>query len=154
MSLGAARLASVGLAVLLAAGCGPAGPRSLALGVESCTHCHMTIMEQRFSAQAITETGKVFGFDDVGCLASWLAGSPPPTASLWVWSAIPEEGWLPAERAAYVRNDTLRTPMRSGVAAVSPGAAADSLTAVLGGTLVGWAEVRGAAHTHSPTTGS
>lgn len=151
MSLGATRLASVGLAVLLAAGCGPAGPRALALGAESCTHCHMTIMEARFSAQAITETGKVFVFDDVGCLASWLAASPPPTASLWVWSTIPGEGWLPAERAVYARSDTLRTPMRSGLAAVSPGAAADSLAAALGGALVGWDEVRRAAHTHSPT---
>ncbi|MBL8977682.1 MAG: nitrous oxide reductase accessory protein NosL [Gemmatimonadetes bacterium] len=151
MSLDAARLASVGLAILLAAGCGPAGPRALVLGAESCAHCHMTIMDTRFSAQAITETGKVFVFDDVGCLASWLAASPPPMASLWVWSTIPGEGWLPAERAVYARSDTLRTPMRSGLAAVSPGAAADSLAAALGGTLIGWDEVRGAAHTHAPT---
>ncbi|MDX2120056.1 MAG: nitrous oxide reductase accessory protein NosL [Gemmatimonadota bacterium] len=151
MNPSAARLLSAGLAVLLTAGCGPAGPRSLALGVESCAHCHMTIMEERFSAQAITETGKVFAFDDVGCLASWLAGSPPPVASLWVWSTVPGEGWLQAEQAAYVRSDSLRTPMRSGLAAVMPGTSADSLAAALGGGLVGWNEVRAAAHTHAPT---
>ncbi len=145
------RIASLGLAVLVASGCGPAGPRSLALGAEPCTHCHMTIMDARFSAQAITETGKVFAFDDVGCLANWLATSPPPIASLWVWSMVPAEGWLQAERAVYARTDSLRTPMRSGLAAVAPGATADSLAAALDATLVGWEEVRGAAHSHSRT---
>lgn len=145
------RLALVGLAVLAASGCGPAGPRSLALGAEPCTHCHMTIMDARFSAQAISETGKVFAFDDVGCLATWLTESPPPVASLWVWSMVPGEGWLQAEQAVYARTDSLRTPMRSGLAAVAPGASADSLAAALGATLVGWDEVRGAAHSHSKT---
>lgn len=148
---GRAALPSAGrpglLLCLLAMACAPHGPRPLALGREPCTHCHMTLMQERFAAQALLTTGKVFVFDDVGCLANWLAASGERPASLWVWSAIPGEGWLPAAEAVYVHSDSLRTPMGGNLAAARPGAGADSLRAALGGSLRTWADVQA---THPP----
>lgn len=132
----------VGLLALLAGACAPRGPRPLALGEEQCTHCHMTIMQERFTAQAILPTGKVFVFDDVGCMANWLATTAEPPASVWVWSAIPGEGWLPATDAVYIHSDSLRTPMGGNLAAARAGPGADSLRAILGGTQRFWDEVR------------
>ncbi|MBK6778441.1 MAG: nitrous oxide reductase accessory protein NosL [Gemmatimonadetes bacterium] len=130
------------LLALLVVACAPRGPRPLALGREPCAHCHMTIMQERFTAQAILPTGKSFVFDDVGCLASWLAASPDVPASVWVWSAVPGEGWLPAADAVYIHSDSLRTPMGGNLAAARPGTGADSLRAALGGALRAWAEIR------------
>ncbi len=141
----ALRRAAAGGALLcgmLLAACAPGGPRPLALGQEPCTHCHMTIVQERFSAEAILPTGKVFAFDDVGCLADWLATAAEPPASVWVWSAIPGEGWLPAEEAVFIHSDSLRTPMGGNLAAARPGAGADSLRASLGGTLRRWPDLR------------
>ncbi len=127
---------------LLAAACGPRGPRPLALGQEPCAHCHMTIMQERYAAEAILPTGKTFVFDDVGCLTTWLATTDERPASVWVWSAIPGEGWVPAAEAVYIHSDSLRTPMGGNLAAARPGAGADSLRATLGGTLRRWTDLR------------
>lgn len=127
---------------MLLVACAPRGPRPLALGQEPCSHCHMTIMQERFAAEAILPTGKIFSFDDVGCLTNWLAATAEPPASVWVWSAIPGEGWLPAAEAVYIHSDSLRTPMGGNLAAARPGARADSLRAALAGTLRRWPDLR------------
>ena len=46
------------------------------LGPRTCRHCHMTLADPRFAAESLTRTGKAIVFDDVGCLATWLAGEP------------------------------------------------------------------------------
>lgn len=134
------------LTLLLA--CGTRGPRPIALGQETCSHCHMTVVESRFSAQAITTTGKAYVFDDVGCLVNWLTEQSGPPAGAWVWSTIDGEGWLPAAEARYVQSDSLHTPMGSGLAAIGQGPGGDSLRVRLAGRLLTWDEVRAAPHVH------
>lgn len=105
-------------------------------------------MMERSTAQAILQTGKIFVFDDVGCLVNWLAQQPEAPASTWVWSAAGTGGWLAADSAVYLRSDSLRTPMGSHLAALPAGAAADSLQRTLGAERLTWDEVRGAGHQH------
>jgi len=114
----------------------------------------MTVVDPRFSAEVITRTGKIYVFDDLGCLANWLRDEPVPVASTWVWSIAPGEGWIPAAEAVYVQSDSLHTPMGSGLAALRPGAGADSLRVRLAGRLVAWDEVRTAPHAHRLTPAS
>jgi len=60
-------------AILAAAACTTPGPRPLAFGSEECTRCHMTLADPHFAGELVTTTGKVIPFDDVGCLASFVA---------------------------------------------------------------------------------
>lgn len=141
----AARLLPV--AALAAAGaCAPAGPRPIAFGEEPCAHCHMTIADQRYAAEVMTKTGKVFVFDDVGCMAAWLADNPAPVKGAWVMDFV-NHGWMAADSAIYLRSDTLQTPMASGLAALTPGTESDSIRSARGGELVSWAWVT----EHPPT---
>lgn len=140
------------LGLLLA--CGPRGPRDIAFGEETCSHCHMTVVDARFSAQVITRTGRTYIFDDVGCLANWLRDTRVAIASTWVWSMAPGEGWIPAAEAVYVQSDSLHTPMGSGLAAVRPGSAADSLRIRLAGRSMVWDEVRAASYARHPAPAS
>jgi len=133
------RTLAAALLTLALAACGPDGPRPIAYGSEPCEHCHMTIADPRFAAEARTAGGRVLVFDDVGCLAAWLQGSDG--ARGWVVSYVDRATWLPADSAVYLRTDTLRTPMASGLVALRPGAEADSVRAALGGTLLTWGEV-------------
>jgi len=143
--------ALLGTAVALLAGCGPRGPRPIALGAESCGHCHMTIADPRFTAEAISTTGKITAFDDVGCLAAWLGESSAPVASTWVTSFVDRHNWLSADSAVYLRTDSLRTPMASGLIALRPGHEADSVRSVMGGSLLSWREVLSTPHVHQPS---
>jgi len=114
----------------------------------------MTIADPRFSAEAIAPTGKVAVFDDVGCLAAWLADGGTPPASTWVLSFVDGRVWLGTAQSVFLQSRSLRTPMGSGLAALRPGAEADSVQAALGGTLLTWDEVRAQPHSHRPAAPS
>ncbi len=114
----------------------------------------MTIADPRFSAEAITGTGKVTAFDDVGCLAAWLAESGVTSASGWVLSFVDGREWLAAGESVYLQSEALRTPMGSGLAALRAGAEADSVQVALGGTLLTWDQVRASPHQHRPAPAS
>jgi copper chaperone NosL len=143
----ASRLRAAALVGAAALACGAPGPVPITLGERDCDHCHMTIADARFAAELVTRTGKVYLFDDVGCLATFtVSGSVPPeeVQSAWVSDIRHPGTFIPAQDAAFLRTDRVQTPMGSSLVAV-PRAAADSLQAALGGTLLDWGEVLAAA---------
>lgn len=130
--------------LLAAAACGAPGPRPLAYGAENCAHCHMTLADARYGAELLTTTGRVIPFDDVGCLASFVATNGIPAArvgSLWVSDFLPPHALLAVSRAVFLRSDALHTPMDYGIVALAPGPRADSVRAALGGDLLPWDRV-------------
>lgn len=135
--------------LLAAVACASSGPRAIVWGRETCAHCHMALMDPQFAAQFRTGTGKAMVFDDVGCMAAWLAEHGEPAGSAWVQRFAPPHAWLPADSAVYLRSDTLRTPMASGLVALHPGAEADSIRILLGGHLQTWTEVLKAPPRHA-----
>lgn len=140
-----AHLRRHGTALLGAAAlaCASPGPTPIAFGEAACDHCHMTIVDQRFAAELVTRTGKVFAFDDAGCLAAFtVSGSvgPEQVHSAWVTDFRLPGTLVPAQDAVFLRTDAVRTPMGSNLLAV-PRAAGDSLQTALGGTLLDWAQV-------------
>jgi copper chaperone NosL len=135
----------VAAAALLAAACGSPGPRPIAWGEEVCRHCHMTIADPRFAAELVTTRGRVYVFDDVGCLTAFAAGGSVPSGvvhSMWVHDFLRPDSLLDARTAVYLRVDSLRTPMSSHIAALAPGIEADSGRARLGGVPLTWEELR------------
>jgi len=111
----------------------------------------MMIADSRFAAELVTRTGKVYAFDDAGCLATFAVSGPvgpDHVHSAWVTDFRHPGTLIPAQDARFLRTDQVRTPMGSNLLAV-PRAAGDSLQAALGGTLLDWAQVLAAAQ--SPT---
>jgi copper chaperone NosL len=128
--------------------CGTPGPAPIAWGEAACAHCHMTIVDQRFAAELVTRTGRVYAFDDAGCLATFAVTGPlepDQVHSAWVTDFRQPGTLIPAQDAIFLRTEAVRTPMSSNLLAV-PRAAGDSLQAALGGTLLDWSQVLAAAH--------
>jgi len=103
----------------------------------------MTIADPRFAAELVTRTGRVYTFDDAGCLAAFLRDgiSSRSVASIWVNDFTRPDRLLDATTAEFVRSPGLHTPMASGLAAVPSGPAADSLRLALSGELLSWKDV-------------
>ena len=142
--IGHARAVALTL-LLLSGACTVPGPRPVVLGSEACQHCHMTVADDRFIAQLVTSTGKVLIYDDPGCLATALRDgvvADDRVRSLWVTDYLDPATLLDAEEAWFVQSDAVHTPMASGLVAVTSRTQADSLAAVLNGTVLRWDAVR------------
>ncbi len=47
------------------------GPETLQIGKDSCAFCKMQLMDEKFGAEIVTEKGKVYKFDDTGCMLNF-----------------------------------------------------------------------------------
>jgi copper chaperone NosL len=103
----------------------------------------MTISDPRFAAQLVTRTGKVYRFDDPGCLAEFLASHEvPPGAvhSIWTNDSAHPERVLRAEQSVFVVSDQIRSPMNGGMAAFGSATEAAAFQSSVAGRLEGWAD--------------
>ena len=57
--------------ILFSASCS-VGPDPIHYGEDNCVHCAMTIMDNRYGTEIVTNKGKVFKFDSVECLVEFL----------------------------------------------------------------------------------
>ena len=143
MRRAALRLQAAALLGAAALACGTPKPVRIAFGLVDCAHCHMTIADPRFAAELLTRKGRVFLFDDPGCLATFAVSGPvgpEQVHSAWVTDFRHPGTLISAQDAIFLRTEAVRTPMASNLLAV-PRAAGDSLQAALGGTLLDWAQV-------------
>lgn len=88
---------------------GEAGPRDPVWGKQACAHCNMLVSAPRYAAQALSQREERLFFDDVGCLASYLA-EHPGASKAWVRDTAGR--WLETSQARF-RSDA-RTPMDFG----------------------------------------
>ena len=83
---------------------------------------------------------KANGGDAVNQMARQFGLNAEQVQSAWVNDFRHPGTLIPAQDAAFLRTDAVRTPMASNLVAV-PRSAGDSLRAALGGTLFDWAQI-------------
>ncbi len=139
------RMVLAGCSVLLigTAACanGALEPQPLDVGREACAHCRMTVSQSEFAGQLIVSGEVPLFFDDLGCLAAYLAGADPgsstdeagPLHAVYVMDHS-SKTWLPAASAVFGRVSTLSTPMGSHLVAHASPAAKDADTDMTGWT--------------------
>jgi len=87
---------------------------------DMCERCKMAISERKFAVQSIDEKGKVYKFDDIGCLILWQKLEHPEIKFVKVWITDAKSGeWIDAKSAKYTTDSI--TPMGYGFAAHKPG---------------------------------
>ena len=87
---------------------------------DMCERCKMAISERKFAVQAVDENGKVYKFDDIGCLILWQAKEHPEIKFKKIWITDAKTGeWIDAKKAKYTTDSI--TPMGYGFAAHKKG---------------------------------
>lgn len=82
---------------------------------DACAHCHMHVGEPGFAAQLHDADGRVYHYDDPGCL---LLDLPRRTVrALWFRHAH-EDRWLRGDRVGFA--EVGPSPMGHGLGAVDP----------------------------------
>lgn len=142
-------LLTIVLALLLA-GCSRGQseikPPTIRLGEDKCADCDMIINDMRFACAAIHEVSagdyESLLFDDIGDLVHYLAQHSDQTFAASYVHDYETQAWIEADKAAYVSSPELKTPMASGLLAVSSTSAAQALAAKMNGTVMDWATVK------------
>jgi hypothetical protein len=116
-ALVACGVAAVGLLIARSQSA-PQGVRPVVWDKETCGLCKMAVSEPAFAAQLQTEDGRVFDFDDPGCLMSYMDDERPKVHALY-FHALEGDGWLTRDQAAFRLG--VRSPMGFDLGAVPRG---------------------------------
>lgn len=129
--------------LMLVAGCDPE-PRPLEYGTDSCHTCKMTLADNRFGAELVTNKGKVYTFDDINCMLSFYNSAEFDPSTLAYSLVVDYENpgrFLEAGHTFFLKSEAIKSPMASKVAAFETYERALQFKREKGGILLGWAEV-------------
>ncbi len=106
--------------LLVSMGCGKKDytkePAAMHWDRDMCERCKMAISERKFAVQAVDRKGRVYKFDDIGCLILWQHLEHPEIKFAKIWIKDAKSGkWIDARSAKYVAG--LVTPMGYGFGA-------------------------------------
>lgn len=114
------------VSLLAACTSGPPAPAVLDPKNESCGWCRMALSEARFSAQLVAPSEEPRFFDDIGCVAHYLAAAQSlPRAAVVYVADHRTKAWVRAEAALYTEVPSLATPMSSHLIAHANAASRD-----------------------------
>jgi copper chaperone NosL len=80
---------------------------------DNCSQCRMTVSDERFASEIITDAGDVLKFDDLGCLLKYRSQHREQKIAATYIKDYETKQWLAYERAIIVETD-IETPMGSG----------------------------------------
>lgn len=97
-----------------------AGPEPIRTGIDHCYFCKMTISDVRFGAELVTKKGKVYKFDDVHCILSYLKTKdiePGNIKDYYLTNYSGTHQLIHVQTALLLKADELRSPMGGNIAA-------------------------------------
>lgn len=112
-------VAAVLVVGMVAQGCS-VQPEPIRYGQDACHHCKMTIVDRQFATEFVTQKGKAFKFDDVVCMAHYIADNKiadDDLALVLVANYSKPGELIDARNTIFVQDETLHSPMMGNTAA-------------------------------------
>jgi len=103
--------------MLLVAGCGKDDypPVPINEEIDRCETCNMAIKDDAYATQIITKEGRSLKFDDLGCLVEWRVEHGTDTIAATYVRDHSSLEWIKYDKAYYVYDASIQTPMAYGV---------------------------------------
>ena len=96
------------------AGCSKSAVKPVDIFPEDmCSHCRMSVSNQAFAAEIITENGEALKFDDIGCMEEFTRNSKDVKMAGAFVKDYETKEWLPLEKSTIIVTG-IATPMGSG----------------------------------------
>jgi copper chaperone NosL len=111
----------------------------VAFGEDMCAHCKMTIVDEPFAAEAVSQKGKVYKFDAIECMVEFLKIKQSDEMALTLVRDYenPKE-WQDANQCNYLISKDLPSPMGAGLSAWRSKENAEAMKAEKGGEVYDW----------------
>lgn len=126
----------------LFAACKPTA-EPVSFGEDMCAHCKMTIVDEQFTAEAVSQKGKVYKFDAIECMVEFLKIKQSDEMALTLVRDYenPKE-WQDATKCNYLISKDLPSPMGAGLSAWLSKEGAEAMKAEKGGEVYDWAALQ------------
>ena len=121
-----------------------AEPEPFKIGTDICHLCKMGIADTRFGGEIITDKGKVYKFDDIGCMIRFTkAGSidQKNISRTLVMNYEKQNEFIDVDKAVLLSNELTKSPMGFNVAAFLNEDAATKLITGTNGKIITWTEL-------------
>lgn len=117
-------------------------PENFKPGKDDCSFCKMGIADTRFGGELITKKGKIYKFDDLHCMISFLEKGEEKNISrtLTVLFEKPNE-FSDVDKTVFVISDELKSPMGSNTAGFANKNAAENFTKGKEAEIVDWQQL-------------
>ncbi|MBD2869001.1 nitrous oxide reductase accessory protein NosL [Paenibacillus arenilitoris] len=80
-----------------------------------CVICKMAVKDDQYATQIVTKDGQSLKFDDIGCLNTWKTENGTDTIGAAFVRDYNSKQWLRYEKAYYVYDSSIQTPMAYGI---------------------------------------
>ncbi|MCD2424355.1 nitrous oxide reductase accessory protein NosL [Niabella pedocola] len=110
-------LSFIAVAILFSS-CTSNSPQPVLLNKDACDFCKMTISDGRFVAELITRNGRIYKFDDMGCLLHYIKeNGNGNTRKVYVADFKKNNVLTDATTAWFIQSEALKSPMAGNIAA-------------------------------------
>lgn len=133
-----------GISFLIFMGCDPES-QPIHYGTDNCDFCRMTIVDQKFGAEIVTEKGKIYKFDATECLINFLNERVDDESDLKyvLTNTYNDPGLLvDAQVCFYLKSKNMPSPMGMFLNPFSDAEEATKNMQENTGTLMSWQELR------------
>ncbi|MGQ8872379.1 nitrous oxide reductase accessory protein NosL [Paenibacillus sp. TSA_86.1] len=100
--------------------------------VDICVICNMQVKDDAFATQLTTKDGKNLKFDDLGCMNQWKKENGTDNIGMDYVRDYNDKEWIEFNKATYVYDASLRTPMAYGIVNFKDKASAEAFVAEQG----------------------
>lgn len=111
-------------------------------GFDSCSHCKMTIADERYASELVTTKGKVFKFDAIECLVSFQKASDHEYALELLGDFNNPGEFIDAKSAWILKSENMPSPMGMNLNAFANKEVAQDFQSKKGGKLMDWEETK------------
>lgn len=119
-------------------------PEPFVFGKDNCSYCKMTIMTPSFGGEVLTKKGKIYKFDDLHCMISFLKSGEVPQEKIAQLLVVDGKGggeFVNATQAVFIKSEQLHSPMNGNAIAYADQATANSANKQLNGAVNSWQEL-------------
>ncbi|WP_456403023.1 nitrous oxide reductase accessory protein NosL [Persephonella sp.] len=118
------------------------GPVPIEYGIDKCSYCSMTIMDDRYGSELVTEKGKVYKFDSVECLAGYYLKNKDKIKikGMYVTDFVSKK-LINIRDAYFLHSKNLPSPMGLNLSAFSSKDELEKVRSKYGGEILNWENI-------------
>ena len=119
-----------------------AKPKQIEYGIDNCAFCDMTIMDDKFSAELVTEKGKVYKFDAIECMLRYQYRNTEQNHSIYLIADYSNPGELvDATTSTFLISNQIPSPMGAYLSGYKTNSDAQATLNSNGGSIYNWEQI-------------